>query len=95
MYAKLGYPSVKYFKWIVQRQKIVDCTVMFQDMDIAHAIWVKSIVDLKWKTTRKNPIHIRGDTVILTKELINIQKDVFMTVEILLINLIPLSLCVC
>ena len=38
LYAKIGYPSVKYFRWIVQIQQIVDCPVTVQDIDIAHSI---------------------------------------------------------
>ena len=32
LYAKLGYPSVKYFRWIVQSRQIIDCPVTVQDM---------------------------------------------------------------
>ena len=36
MHTKLRYPSVKYFKWIVQNQQIIDCPVTVQDIDIVH-----------------------------------------------------------
>ena len=34
VYVKLGYPSVNYFRWIFQSQKIIDCPVTVQDIDI-------------------------------------------------------------
>ena len=34
LYAKLGYPSVKYFGWVFQSQIILDCPVMVKDIDI-------------------------------------------------------------
>ena len=37
--AKLGYLSVKEFRWIFQSQKIVDCPVKVKDMDNSPAIW--------------------------------------------------------
>ena len=43
LYSKLGYSPVKYFRWIVQIQKIVDCPVAVQDIDIAHKIWGKTL----------------------------------------------------
>ena len=88
-YAKLGYPSVKYFRWIFQSQQIIDCPVAVQDIKIAHAIWGKKIAAFKGKTTGKNPIHITGDVVIILKELIKIQKYVFLTGDILFLNGIP------
>ena len=74
LYAKLGYPSVKYFRWIVQSQKLIDCPVVVQDIDIAHTIWVKNILDLKGKTTRKKPIHVVGYIVKIPKELVKLHK---------------------
>ena len=47
LYAKLGYPSVKSFRWIFQSQKIIDCPVKARDINIAHAIWGKNAIDLK------------------------------------------------
>ena len=60
---KLGYPSVKYFRWIVQNRKIIDCPVTVQDIYILHGIWGKNIAALKGETTRKKPIHVIGDIV--------------------------------
>ena len=54
LYSKLGYSSVKYFRWIVQIQKIVDCPVVVQDIDIAHKIWVKNIEALKVRPNGRN-----------------------------------------
>ena len=45
----LGYPSVKDYKWVIQRNQIKDCTEMVQDIDVAHNTWGKSIPDLKVK----------------------------------------------
>ena len=89
MYAKLGYPSGKYFRWIVQIRQIIDCHVTVQDIYIVHAIWGKNTAALKGNTTRKTPIHVTGDIVKNPKELINLHKEVFMTADILFINGMP------
>jgi hypothetical protein len=51
LYAKLCYPSMKDFKWVVQSNQIKDCPVMIQDIDAATKIWGKNIAALKGKTT--------------------------------------------
>ena len=43
LYSKLGYPSVEYFRWIFQIQKIIECTVTVQGIDIEHEILGKNI----------------------------------------------------
>ena len=55
---KIGYPSVKYFRLIFQSQQIIGCPVMIQDIYIARALWINKIAALKWKTTRKELIHM-------------------------------------
>jgi hypothetical protein len=53
LYATLGYPSAKDFKWVIQSNQIKDCPVTVQDVVTAHQIWGKNIIaDLKGKTTR-------------------------------------------
>ena len=75
-----------------QSQKIIDCPVMVQDIDIADTIWGKNITDLKRKTTRKKPIHVPGDIVKVLKEIAKLHKEVFMTADILFVNGIHLFL---
>jgi hypothetical protein len=53
LYATLGYPSVKDFKWVIQSNQIKDCPVTVQDVVTAHQIWGKNIAALKGKTTRR------------------------------------------
>jgi hypothetical protein len=52
LYATLGYPSVKDFKWVIQSNQIKDCPVTVQDVITAHQIWGEKIAALKGKTTR-------------------------------------------
>ena len=89
LYTKLGYPTVRGFRWIFQNQQTIDFPVTVQDIDIAPAIWGKNISALKGNTTRKKLIHVSGEIVIIPKELIEIQKYVFMIAEIFFINGIP------
>ena len=62
---------------------------MVQDIYIVHAIWGGNIADLKGGATRKKTIHVAGELVIIPKEFIKLQKDVFMMADIFFVNGIP------
>ena len=64
-----------------------------KDIEISHAIWVKKIAALKGNSTRKKPIHVAGDIVKITKEIIKLHKEVFMIEDILFVNGIPFLFC--
>jgi hypothetical protein len=89
LYATLGFPSNKDFKWMIQSNKIQDCPVTVQDVDVAYAIHGKNISALKGKATRTKPIHVAGDFVKVPRELLKLHKDVFLTADILFVNKIP------
>ena len=60
-----------------------------QDIDIAYAIWGKTIVGLKGNTTRNKPIHVAGYIVKVPKEIVKLHNEVFMTADIFFVNIIP------
>jgi hypothetical protein len=92
LYTKLGYPSMKDFKWVIQSNQISDCPVTVQDVEAANPIWDKNIVALKGKTTRKKPIHVARDFVKVPKELLQLHQDVFITADLFFVNQIPFFL---
>jgi hypothetical protein len=89
LYTKLGYPSTKDYKWVIQNNQIQDCLVTVQDVDAAHNIWGKNIAALKGKTTRTKPIHVARDFVKVPPELLKLHKDVFLTCDIFFVNKVP------
>jgi hypothetical protein len=89
LYAKLGYPSTKDYKWIVQSNQIKDCPVTVQDVDASNKIWGKNIAALKGKTTRTKPIHVARDFIKVPKELLQLHKEVFLTCDIFFVNKVP------
>mgnify|MGYP006146641567 CR=1 FL=1 len=65
LYAGLGYPSIKDYKWILQLNQIKDCPVTLEDAKIAERIWGRNIAALKGKTT-----HRTADAVKVARELV-------------------------
>ena len=63
LYAYLGYPSVKYYNWAIQGNKIKDFPGTVQEIDVAYKIWVNSVPYLKGNATRKKPNPVAGGLV--------------------------------
>jgi hypothetical protein len=66
LYAKLGYPSWKDFRWMISSNQIKDCPVTVQDVDVALKIWGKNIAEeniaaLKGKTTWRESNNVARD----------------------------------
>ena len=92
LYASLGYPSSKDFKWILQSNQIKDCPVTTQDADVATKIWGPNIAALKGKTTRRTPTPVVTDIVRIPKEIRELHRLVTMAIDIFFVNKIPFLL---
>ena len=92
LYAKLSYPSMKDYKWVIRSNQIKDCPVTVQDIDVATKIYGKDIAALKGKTTRRKPSPVARDFVKVPKELLKLHKEVFLTADIFFVNKIPFFL---
>jgi hypothetical protein len=72
LYKILSYPSMKDFKWVIQRNQIKHCPVTFQDIDVALKIWGKNIAALIGKTTLSKLIPVARDYVKVPMELMKL-----------------------
>jgi hypothetical protein len=89
LYNTLSYPSMKDFKWVIRGNKIKDCPVTVQYIDVALKIWGKNIAALKGKTTRRKTIPVAKDYVKLPMELMKLNKKVFIMTDIFFVNKNP------
>jgi hypothetical protein len=92
MYKTLRYPSMKYFKWVIWSNKIKDCPMTIQDIDVVTKIWGKNIAALKGKTTRSKTHPVARYYVKVPKELLKLHKEVFLATDIFFVNKIPFFL---
>jgi hypothetical protein len=83
---------MKDFKWVIQSNQIKYCPMMIQDIDVATKIWGKNIAALKGKTTRSKMHPVARDYLKLTKELLKLHEEVFLTTDIFFVNKIPFFL---
>ena len=92
IHASLGYPSVKDYKWLIQSNQIKYFPVKVQEIDVDHNIWGKSVPSCKEKTTRKKPIFVSGNLVQVPEDLVNINKHIYLTSDLLFFNSNPFFL---
>ena len=59
-------------------------------MDNAGLIWEKDVPYLKRETMRNKPIQVTEDFIRVLKEVLKLNKDLFLTMDIFLVNKIPL-----
>ena len=89
LYRKLGFPSMKDFKYVIQTNQIKDCPVTVADIDVAFKIWGKDVAMLKGKTVKKKPMPVVKDLVKVPKEFIKLHRDVTLAIDIFFVNRIP------
>jgi hypothetical protein len=92
LYKTLSYPSMKDFKWVIQSNHIKDCPVTIQGSDVARKIWSKNISAVKGKTTPIKTHPVARDYVKVSKELLKLHKEVFLTTDIFFVNRISFLL---
>ena len=92
LYATLIYPSPKDYKLVVRRNQIKNCPVTVLDVEVTWKVWIKNIVSLKGKTTRKNPNVVARDHVKIPVGLMKLYKEVFLIYKIFFVNKIPFFL---
>jgi hypothetical protein len=76
MYKTLRYPSMKDFKWVINRSRT----------DVAMKIWGKNVAELKGKTTRSKTHPVARDYVKLPKEFLKLHKVFFLTTDIFFVD---------
>ena len=87
IYAKLCYPSWNYFKWVIIINHIKDCPTTVEDVNVALKIWGKNIVALKGNTTQIKPNTVARYSVKIPVDLLNLHKEVFLTLDIFFNNI--------
>ena len=71
-----------YFRWMIQNNHIKNCDATVRDIDISQDVWYKNIDSLKGKTTQIKPNPVVGDMIIIAKEILKLDKTLFLTVDV-------------
>jgi hypothetical protein len=69
-----------------QNGHISNCPIQVDDLDRATHIHSKDVGLLKGKTTRKTPLPVIESIVPVPKDMLNLHKDAFLTVDLFFVN---------
>jgi hypothetical protein len=81
-----GFPSEWDFRLMIQNGHISNCPIQVDDLDRATHIHGKDVGLLKGKTTRKEPLPVIESFVPVPKDMLNLRKNVFVTVDLFFVN---------
>ena len=84
--AKIGCPSIKDHKLLVQNGLINNCPVTLEDIKIAEDVFGKNMNALKGKTVRKTPCQVETDCVKVPRNVMKVHKNVTLTADIFFVQ---------
>ncbi len=84
----IGNPTEREFKGMVREKLIANCPVTVQDVHNANRIFGPDLANLRGKTTRKKPEHVRVDYVEIPWDIVDMHKYVTLVADVF-INGLP------
>ena len=87
--AKVGHPSVKDLKNMIQSGLLKNCPVTLADVDNAITIYGPDIASLKGKTTRTTPARVRTNIIPVPPVILSRHKLVTVDADIFIVNKLP------
>jgi hypothetical protein len=85
----IGNPTEQEFAGIVHGKLITNCPVTVQDVHNANQIFGLDLANLRGKTTRTKPEHVRVDYEEIPRDFIEMHKYVTLVADMLFVNGLP------
>jgi hypothetical protein len=85
----VGYPSNKDFNNMLRSNMINNCPVISKSVSAANKIFCPDIASMKGKTKRRQPEPVVTDYVEIPKAILDLDKDVTLTVNVMFVDGIP------
>ena len=85
----IGNPTEREFEGMVCEKLIANCPVTVQDVHNANRIFGPDLANLRGKTTRKKPEHVRVDYVQIPRDIIDMHKYVTLVADVMFVNGLP------
>jgi hypothetical protein len=86
-----AFPSDQDFRLLVQNGHISNSPIRVDDVDRAKHIHGKDVGLLKGKTTKHKPMAVVENIIPVPKHILDLHKDVFLTVDLFYVNKIVFS----
>jgi hypothetical protein len=85
----IGNPTEHEFKGMVREKLIANCPVTVHNIHNAHQIFCPNLANLRDKTMRTKPEHVRADYVKIPQDFMDLHKYVTIVADIMFINGLP------
>jgi hypothetical protein len=85
----IGNPTEQEFVGMVHKELIANCPATMQDVYNANRIFGPDLANLRGKTTRIKPEHIRVDNVKIVRYFIKMHKYMTLVADVLFVNRLP------
>jgi hypothetical protein len=85
----IGNPTERKFERMVCEKLIANCPVTVRDIQNAHRIFGPDLANLRGKTTRTKPEHVRADYVKIPQAFMDLHKYVTIVADVMFVNGLP------
>ena len=85
----IGNPTEREFEGMVREKLIANCPVTVQDVHNANRIFGPDLANLRGKTTRKKPEHVRVDYAEIPRDIVDMHKYVTLVADVMFVNGLP------
>jgi hypothetical protein len=82
-------PSDKEFKGMVRERLINNCPVTVQDVENANRIFGPDLANLRGKTIRTKPEHVRIEYIQIPRDFVELHKYVMLVADVMFVNGLP------
>ena len=85
----VGNPTEREFVGMVREKLIANCPVIVHDIDNANRIFGLDLTNLRGKTTRTKPDHVRIDYIKISRDFVELHKHVMLVADVMFVNSLP------
>jgi hypothetical protein len=82
-------PTEREFEGMVREKLIANCPVTVCNIKNAHQIFCTDLANLRGKTTRTKPEHVRADYVKIPRDFMDLHKYVTIVADVMFVNGLP------
>jgi hypothetical protein len=85
----VGNPTDREFNGMVREKLITNCPITVKDVENANPIFVPDLVNLRGKTIRTKPEHVRIEYVQIPRDFVELHKYVTLMADVMFVNGLP------
>jgi hypothetical protein len=85
----IGAPSKREYQGLVRMNLLQDCPISHTDIVNANKIYGPDLANIRGKTARRKLEHVHAEIVDIPQQILDIQKHVTLTADVMFVNSVP------